>query len=112
MLRINIYTDETYSEVKETREAARIKIPYKVAKDVLQIVQGLDLADDRAIFQQLLKSEEYITRIVKATFGLTEDDLEYIETGELYDTGKEIVQFVIDKMAAMGITMGDNDPNA
>ena len=96
MLRLNIYTDETFTKIRETRERERIKIPYIVAQYVLR---------------RVLQSEQQVTMVVRATFGLVEADLQYIDTLEMTAVAGEVIQFVLDKMAELGIATGADDPN-
>lgn len=108
-MRITIYQDETYTEIRETRECDRIKIPYRVGQYVVNIMSKIDYTDEKNIIGAVLDSEEQITKIVKATFGLTDDDLETVDMMELGDVAKDIINFVLAKIAEMGI---DIDPNS
>lgn len=111
MLKLKVYTDDTYTEVREVREAERIRIPYRVAQYVVNLIPTLDLRDGESILHHVLSSEEEITKVVRATFGLKEDDLEYIDTMELTDVAREITGFVMQKLADMGIRLGGNSEN-
>lgn len=108
-MRITIYQDDTYTEIRETRECERIKIPYRVGQYVVNIMSKIDYTDEKKIIGAVLDSEEQITKIVKATFGLTDDDLETVDMMELGDVTKDIINFVLAKIAEMGI---DVDPNS
>ena len=112
MLKLNSYTDETYTEVRETRERERVKIPYSVTKYVLGALQDLDFNDGDKVLRRVLASEEQLTLVVRATFGLTVEDLDFVDTLEMADTATQIINFVIDKMAELGISAGADDPNA
>ena len=107
MLKLNIYTDDTYTEVREVKTAQRIKIPMRVGQYVMNLLPTLDLSDGWGIIQHVLASEDQITKIVRATFGLTEDDLETVDMMELGDVGKEIVGYVVEKLEGMGVRLSD-----
>ena len=109
-MKLTIYTDETFTDVREVKECERIKIPYRVGQYVVKLIPALDLNDDQKVLNQVLESEEYITAIIRATFGLKEEDLDYIDIMELTDTAKQIIAFVLNKMAELGVGVGD-DPN-
>lgn len=108
-MRLTIYQDDTYTDVRETREADRLKVPFRVGQYVINTVSGLDLTDDQRIIEAVVNSEEQITKIVKATFGLTDADLETVDAIELGDVAKEIIGFVLGKIAELGVNA---DPNS
>lgn len=114
-MKLTIYTDESMSTVREVREVPRMKIPYRTATAVVNMLADLDLENmnEMAILGMVLKNEYHLTAVVRATFGLAEEDLEYIDVVELGDLAREIVAYVVQKMADLGIDLGgDADPNA
>ena len=110
-MKLTIYTDETFTDVREVKECERIKIPYRVGQYVVQLIPKLDLNDDQKVLDQVLQSEEHITSIVRATFGLKEEDLDYIDLLELTDAAKQIIEYVAGKRAELGVSVGGSDPN-
>ena len=108
-MRITIYQDDTYTEIRETREADRLKVPFRVGQYVVNTLSKMDFKDEQKILDAVLDSEEQITKIVKATFGLTDEDLETVDMIELGDVAKEIISFVVSKIAEMGVNI---DPNS
>ena len=111
-MKLNIYTDDTFTEVKETRECDKIKIPYRVGQYVVNVLANTNLDDDMEIIKKALESEEQITKIVRATFGLKEDELEFVNVLEIAETAQQISAFVLEKMAEMGLKFGeDSNPN-
>lgn len=108
-MRITIYQDDTYTDIRETRECDRIKVPFRVGQYVINTLSKLDYKDEQKVLSAILESEEQITKVVKATFGLTDDDLETVDVMELGDVAKEIINFVLSKVAEMGV---DFDPNS
>lgn len=111
-MRLNIYTNEQFTDIRETRERDKIKIPFRVAQYVLNTLAAMDFKDDDEVLHAVLTSEEQLTAVVRATFGLAEDDLDFIDAMELYEVGQQIVAYVIEKMAALGISFEDMSPNA
>lgn len=114
-MKLTIYADESMTTVREVREVPRMKIPYRTATAVLNMLGDLDLEKmtETAILGMVLKNEQHLTAVVRATFGLAEEDLERVDVVELGDLAREIVAYVVQKMADLGIDMGgDSDPNA
>lgn len=111
-MKLKIYTDETLAQVREEREVPRIKIPYRTADAVLDMLGDLDFEnlDDRKALNLVLKNKNHVTTIVRATFALSEDDLACIDLLDLTDLAREIIRFVVEKMAELGV--GESDPNA
>lgn len=110
-MKLNIYTDETFTEVREVREVERMRIPYRVGQHVVKIIQTVDLKDDQAVLHKVLESEEQVTAVVRATFGLTDEDLAGVDMMELADLAREIIGFVVNKMAELGVGAEDSSPN-
>lgn len=113
-MKLTIYTDESMTEVREVREVPRMKIPYRTATAVLNMLGDLDLEkmNETAILGMVLKNERHLTAVVRATFGLAEEDLERVDVVELGDLAREIVAYVVQKMADLGVDLGgDSGPN-
>lgn len=111
-MKLTIYTDESLTEVREVRDVPRMKIPYRTADTVLDMLADLDLENmnEYAVLGMVLRNKQHLTTVVRATFGLAEEDLAYIDLLELGDLAKEIVRYVLDKMAELGV--GETGPNA
>ena len=107
-LKLTIYTDDTYTAEREVRTAEKMKIPYRVGQYVIKAVAGLDLNDDKAVLAKLLESEEQITAVVRATFGLTDEDLDHVDLLELSELAGQIIDFVLSKINDLGA--GDTVP--
>lgn len=114
-MKLTIFTDGSMREVREVREVPRMKIPYRTAQHVINMLENLNLdsMSNEAVLGMVLKNEHHLTRVVCATFGLAEEDLECVDVVELGDLAREIVAYVIQKMSDLGISLGgDSDPNA
>jgi hypothetical protein len=111
-MKLNIYTDASFCEVREVREVPRIKIPYRVGQYVVKMIQDLDLKNKDKVFSTVLGAEDQVTMVVRATFGLTDEDLDCVDLMELADLAKEIFNFVLGKMSELGVGVGADDPNA
>lgn len=111
-MKLTIYTDESFTAVREVREADRMKIPYRVGQYVVNAIAKTGLEDEQKLVKLLLDSEEQLTAVVRATFGLSDEDLNGIDVMELADLGREIIGFVVGKMAEMGVSIGAESPNA
>lgn len=110
-MELKIYTDETFTEVREVRTCDRIKVPYRVGQYVVKLIPELDLTDDQKVLNQVLSSEEHITAIVRATFGLKDEDLDFIDMIELGALARQIIEYVAGKMAELGVSVPGADPN-
>lgn len=110
-MKLTIYTDESFSTVREVREVPRMKVPYRTAEAVLALFVDMDLEhmDQSKVLAVVLKNTQLITSVVRATFGLPEEDLPFIDLMELGDLAREIITYVMGKIAELGI--GDDDPN-
>ena len=102
-MELKIYTDDTFTEVREIKKCDKIKIPYRVAQHVVKLITGMDLKDNDKILHAILDSEEQVTAVVRATFGLRDEDLEFVDFMALGEVAKEIISYVVQKMADMGI---------
>lgn len=111
MLQLKIYTDEYLTEVQEVRKVEAMKIPYRTADAVLDMLADIDFSkvDEYKVISLVLKNKQHITTVVRATFGLSEDDLGRINIMDLGDLAKQIVQHVLGQMATLG--GGESDPN-
>ena len=111
-MKLKIYTDESLTQVREEREVHRMKIPYRTADAVLEMLSDMDFEnmDAYKVLSQVLKNKNHLTTVVRATFGLSEEDLACIDIMELGDLARDIIRFVVEKMAELGL--GESDPNA
>lgn len=100
-LALNIYTDETLTEVKRTAEADRLKIPYRVAIYIGQSLDKLDVKNDSDLLNFIGGNMENLDKIVKATFGLSDTELDCIDAGELGAVAMEIYKWGIDKLNSL-----------
>ena len=95
---LNIYTDDTLTEIKRTVEADRLKIPYRVAMYIAQSLETLDLKNEDDIFKFLTGSLDKVDKIIKATFGVTDTELECVDVAELGAVAKELYQWGMEKL--------------
>ena len=111
-MKLTIYTDASLTEVREVREVPRMKVPYRTADAVLDMLTDLDMENmnEYKVLALVLRNKHHLTTVVRATFGLSEEDLERIDLMELGDLAREIIRFVVEKMAELGL--GESDPNA
>lgn len=110
-MKLTIYADEAFLKVREVKEVPRMKIPYRVGQYVAQIIDKLDFNDpslDEKALQLVLESKEHVTAVVRATFGLPEEDLDYIDLMELGELAQEIIACVMGKIGELG---PGEDPN-
>lgn len=100
LLKLTIYTDETLNEVKRVVEADKLKIPYRVSMYILQSLDSLEKDEDLVKF--IGANVDKMDKIVKATFGVTDSELECVDSSELITMVKELFAWSADKVRAMG----------
>lgn len=112
-MKLNIYKDETFAEVREVREVPRMKIPYRTAEAVADLLEDIDFdnIDEGALLRTVLKNTKLVTNVVQATFALPAEDLHFVDVMEMADLAKELIGYVIGKMAELGVGVAETDPN-
>lgn len=105
---LNIYTDDTLTEVKRIAEADRLKIPYRVAMYIGQSLDTLDLKNEDDIFKFVTGSLDKLDKIIKATFGVTDTELDCVDVAELGVVGVELYKWGIEKLQTL---KGDKSKN-
>lgn len=108
-LQLTVYMNDELQEVKRVVEADELKIPYRVTGYLLQSMENLSLDDKEGMFNFIAGNTEILDKIIKATFGVTELELECINTTELVSVGMEIAKWVMDKVN--GLKQGNNSKN-
>ncbi len=79
---LNIYTDDSFTDIKRVAEADRCKIPYRVSMNLITSLEGIDLKDADDIIRFLATMPDMLDKIVKATFHVSELELECIDVME------------------------------
>ena len=98
---LNIYTDDSLTEIKRVAEADRLKIPYRVAMYIGQTLDTIDIANEDDIIKFVTGSLDKLDKIIKATFGLTDTELDCIDVAELGAVGVELYKWGIDKLGSL-----------
>lgn len=105
---LNIYTDDTLTEIKRTVEADKLKVPYRVAMYIGQSLDNIKLNNEDDLFKFVIGSLDKLDKIIKATFGLTETELECIDVAELGAVAVELYKYGIEKINSL---KGSNQKN-
>ena len=106
-LKLNVYTDETLMKIKETKSVDRLKIPYRAAMLIIGSLKGADLKNNEDLFELFINCADELDPVIKATFGLTDDDLLCVDAIEVIDVGRALYQWGIDKIK--GLSNGEAD---
>lgn len=109
-LTLNIYTDESLSTVEKAVSVDQLKIPYRAAMLIIGSLKNANLNNQDDLFNVLLDCIDEIDPIIKATFGITEDELARVNVTELGAVAMELYQWGIDKVKNM--KGGSNQKNA
>lgn len=100
-LLLNVYTDDTLIELKRTVEADRLKIPYRVAITVAESLDGVNLDNVDDVIKLISGNAGYVDKIIKATFKVTDLELECVDVAELGAVAMEIYKWTIDKFKSL-----------
>jgi hypothetical protein len=106
---LNIYTDDTLTTLKRQAEADRLKIPYRVAMYIGQSLDTLNLKSEDDIFKFITGNLDKVDKIIKATFGVTDTELECVDVAELGTVAVELYKWGVDKLQSL---KGNNSKNA
>ena len=98
---LNIYTDDTLTEIKRQVEADRLKIPYRVAMYIAQSLDKVDLKSNDDILNFVTGNLDKLDKIIKATFGVTDTELECVDVAELGTVVGEVYKWGIDKIKSI-----------
>ena len=98
---LNIYTDETLTEIKRQVEADRLKIPYRVAMYIAQSLDTVDLKNNDDILKFVTGNLDKVDKIIKATFGVTDTELECVDVAELGSVATELYKWGMDKLQSL-----------
>lgn len=106
---LNIYTDDSLTEIKRVVEAERVKIPYRVAIYIISSLEGVNIKDDNDLIKFVTGSTDKLDKVIKATFGVSESELDCIDAAELGSVAMELYKWVIDKIKSI---KGNESKNA
>lgn len=98
---LTIYTDEDLTDVKRVVEADRLKIPYRVAIYIAQSLDKLDVKNDNDLLNFVGENIDKLDKIIKATFKVSELELDCIDAGELGAVAVEIFKWGKDKINSL-----------
>ena len=106
---LKIYTDDTLREVKRVAEADRLKIPYRVAMYIGQSLDKVSLKNEDDILKFVTSNLDKVDKIIKATFGVTDTELECVDVSELGAVASEVYKWGINKLNRL---KGNDSKNA
>ena len=105
---LNIYTDDTLTTIKRQAEADRLKIPYRVAMYIGQSLDTVSLKSEDDILKFVTGNLDKVDKIIKATFGVTDTELECVDVAELGAVASEVYKWGIEKLQSL---KGDDSKN-
>lgn len=103
---LNVYADETLTEVKRQVEADRLKIPYRVAMYIAQSLDTINLKNNDDVLKFVTGNLDKVDKIIKATFGVSDSELECVDVAELGSVAVELYKWGMDKLKSLKC----NDP--
>ena len=108
-LALTVYTDETLTEVKRVAGAEGLRIPYRVAIYIGESLDKIDLNSTDDIFKFVTGSLDKLDKIIKATFGVSEAELDCVDVAELGAVGVELYKWGMEKLNSL---KGGSEKNA
>lgn len=107
-LSLNIYKDDSLTEIKKVAEAEQVKIPYRVAVAIISSLEGVDIKNETDLINFITGSVDKVDKIIKATFGLSEADMECIDVADLVPVAMDLYKWAMDKIKGI---KGNNSKN-
>lgn len=107
-LKLNIYTDEDLREVAKVVETDELHIPYRVAMYIVKSIDGMNIKNEEELFKFVIGSIDKLDNVIKATFGITDSELECVDFTELGAVGMELFRWGLDKFKSI---KGGNSKN-
>lgn len=98
---LNIYTDESLTELKRVAEADKLKVPYRVAMYIIGSLENVDIKNDNDLIKFISGSMDKVDKIIKATFGVSESELDCIDAGELGSVCVELYKWGMGKIESI-----------
>lgn len=99
LLKLNVYTDESMNEVKRVCEAEKLRIPYRVGMYIIQSLDTVNLNNEDDIFKFITSNVDKMDKIIKATFGVTDSELDCVDGSELVAVLVELYKWGLEKIA-------------
>lgn len=106
---LNIYTDDSLTDIKRVVEADRLKIPYRVSVFLIQSLDSVELNSDEDLIKFISNNVDKMDKIIKATFCITDTELECVDSGELIQVLKELYSWGMGKINS--INRGSSSKN-
>lgn len=107
---LHIYEDENLSKVKREATADKLKIPYRVAMSLISLLDNTDINSEKDLIKLVSSMPDKLDKIIKATFDVTEAELECVDAAELVAVAKDLYGWAMDKIT--GIKGGNDSKNA
>ena len=98
---LNVYTDDELTEIKRVAEADRLKIPYRVTTYIGQSLETLDMDNENELVNFVAQNLDKLDKVIKATFGLSELEMECIDAMELGTVAVEVYKWGVDKIKSL-----------
>lgn len=106
---LNVYTDDSLTTIKRVVEADKLKVPYRVAMYIAESLDKVNFNSEDEIFKFIMSNLDKVDKIIKATFGVSETELEAIDVAELGAVAVEVYKWGIEKINSLN--GGNNSKN-
>lgn len=96
--KLTVYTDDTFTEIDRVVEADGLKIPYRTSMIIIKTLEDVDMQDSEDLTEWFMNNIELLDKIVKATFHVSNAELDCIDAIEMVAVAKELYQWTIEKI--------------
>lgn len=98
LLQLKVYTDDTLQEVKRVAEADELVIPYRVSCYLIKSLDSVDIENEDDLIKFISGNIDKLDKVVKATFGLSELELDCVNTMDLIGALRELYAWITLKL--------------
>lgn len=98
---LKIYTDEKLTSIKRVAEADRFKIPYRVGIYLLELLENENIKNDVDLIKLMATAPNKLDKIVKGAFGLTDSELECVDSFELGIELIKVYKWIMETVKAL-----------
>ena len=106
-LKLTVYKNENMTEVERVIKVDEPKISYGVVMSVMKLLEVMNPEEavgvnTENVFEMFATSAGAIDKIIKATFDVSDEELEKADVLEVLDAGVEIVRWAVKKVKEIG----------
>lgn len=97
-LKLTVYEDESLTQAKRVVETDELKIPYRTATYIIDCLDKMDFKNTDTIIKFITGNVDKLDKVIKATFGVSEAELDCLNTTEVVAVGVELYKWCLGKL--------------